>query len=109
MQTGEIFFNNTIHNVEFPSPEEEVLPSVRWGAIDAFPSPAYWAYHVMAKRARGSFVHHRLGVTLREEICACLLGGHGIPASVGLAAFERLRQEGFFENNTPNLNDLVEV
>lgn len=109
MQTGEIYYNNTIHNIEFPSPEEEVLPSVRWGAIDAFPSPAYWAYQVKAKQLRGGFVHHRLGATFREEICACLLGGYGIPASIGLAAFEHLKREGLFENNTPNLKEIVEM
>jgi N-glycosylase/DNA lyase len=35
--------------------------------------------------------NHCLGETLEEEVVACLLGGHGIPAEVGLAAFERLR------------------
>jgi hypothetical protein len=34
--------------------------------------------------------HYKLGRTLREEVLACLLGGYGIPAEVGLAAYQRL-------------------
>ncbi|WP_229506768.1 8-oxoguanine DNA glycosylase [Pseudoduganella rivuli] len=33
---------------------------------------------------------------MREEVGACLLGGHGLPASVGLAAFEIMREHGAF-------------
>ncbi|MBQ1500343.1 MAG: hypothetical protein IIZ38_18705 [Sphingomonas sp.] len=35
--------------------------------------------------------HYRLGRSLREEVLACILGGYGIPAEVGLAAYGRLR------------------
>ncbi|MDO8289232.1 MAG: hypothetical protein Q7T44_08450 [Parvibaculum sp.] len=35
---------------------------------------------------------------MAEEVAACLLGGHGIPATVGLAAFEKLRNLGAFHN-----------
>lgn len=31
---------------------------------------------------------------MQEEVAACLLGGYGIPAEVGLAAYERLRTRG---------------
>lgn len=33
----------------------------------------------------------RLGETLQDEVVGCLLGGHGAPAEVGLAAYHRLR------------------
>ena len=38
-----------------------------------------------------------MGRTLAEEVGACLLGGHGIPAKIGVAAFERLRGLGVFD------------
>jgi hypothetical protein len=38
-----------------------------------------------------------LGRSLREELAACLLGGFGMRAEVGLAAFRRLRAEGLLE------------
>jgi thermostable 8-oxoguanine DNA glycosylase len=45
---------------------------------------------------------HNLGETLEEEVVACLLGGHGIPAEVGLAAFERLRSRGLITAPCPD-------
>jgi thermostable 8-oxoguanine DNA glycosylase len=35
--------------------------------------------------------HFRLGRSIHEELLACLLGGYGIPAEVGLAAYDKLR------------------
>ena len=42
------------------------------------------------------------GRTLEEEVAACVLGGHGIPAEVGLAAFERLRDRGLISEPSPS-------
>ncbi len=80
--------------VDLPPPDSEVLPGVRWGAIEAFPTPAYWAYQVFARRLCGSPARYRLGTSLSEEVSACLLGGHGIPANVGVAAFRKLQSLG---------------
>ena len=46
------------------------------------------------RRLTGKPPGYRLGRTLAEEFAACLLGGHGIPAPVGIAAYERLRERG---------------
>ncbi len=40
---------------------------------------------------------YRLGGTLAEEVAACILGGYGLPAADGDAAFQRLRSLGAFE------------
>lgn len=82
--------------VELPPADREVLPGVCWGAIEAFSTPAHWAYQVLARRIESRVIRYRLGNSLREEVGACLLGGHGIPASVGVAAFEQLRAKGAF-------------
>lgn len=95
-QRGAVFLGPTVVQFELPSPEAQVLPGVPWGAIDAFPSPAYWAYQVLARRVSGAPIRYRLGETLAEEVGACLLGGHGIPSSVGLAAFRQLKGRGVF-------------
>lgn len=95
-QCGAVILNTATVQIELPAPDKEVIPGVPWGAIEAFPTPAYWAYQVLARRAKGTRINYRLGSTLREEVGACLLGGHGIPASVGLAAFEALRAKGAF-------------
>lgn len=86
--------------IELPAPAEEVLPGLRWGAVDAFPTPAYWAYQVLARRISGSPLRYKLGDTLEEEVAACLLGGHGIHAGTGLAFFRWLRVQGAFARAT---------
>ncbi|WVV48428.1 hypothetical protein THH46_04355 [Pseudomonas sp. NA13] len=91
MQLGAIFMDHVVFNVELPQAEAEVLPGVPWGAMEAFPSPAYWAYQVYARRLTGNRINYKLGATLKEEVGACLLGGHGIPANVGIAAFHHVK------------------
>lgn len=54
-------------------------------------TPAYWAAQCWMWEL-GEPDHFRLGRSLAEETLACILGGHGIPAEVGLAAYRRLRQ-----------------
>lgn len=96
----------TIH-LELPPAKAEVMPGVKWGAVEAFPTPAYWVYQVFANRVLGGPPEYKLGRTLTEEIGACLLGGHGIPASVGLAAYEHLRVHGAFGVKPPSESQLL--
>jgi len=100
-QTAAILTPTGTIQVELPSPEALLIRNVKWGAVDAFPTPAYWQYQVIARRLAGQPARYKLGRTLVEEVAACLLGGHGIPAQVGIAAYERLRQLGAFVNATP--------
>lgn len=80
--------------IELPAPELQAMPGVNWGSVDAFPSPAYWAYQVIARRICGQTIRARLGESLIEEVAACILGGHGIPARLGVAAFHCLKAGG---------------
>lgn len=108
MQLGAIFMNQVVFNVELPKAEAEVIPGVPWGAIEAFPTPAYWAYQVYARRLTGNRINYKLGATLKEEVGACLLGGHGIPANVGIAAFYHVRDRGAFGDQPPSEETLLE-
>ena len=101
MQLGAIFMDQAVFNVELPQADAEVIPGVPWGAMEAFPTPAYWAYQVYARRLTGDRINYKLGATLKEEVGACLLGGHGIPASVGLAAFRHIKERGAFGDQPP--------
>lgn len=94
IQTAAILTRTGSIQVELPSADAEVTDGVRWGSVVAFPTPAYWAYQVVARRLVGTPAGYRLGRTLAEEVAACLLGGYGIPATVGLAAYERMRERG---------------
>lgn len=62
---------------------------LEWGGADEIGSPAYWASQAWMWGEEYP-THYKLGRTLREELLACLLGGYGIPAEVGLAAYELL-------------------
>lgn len=87
--------------LDLPAQTAEVLPGVRWGSPAEFFTPAYWKaqswFTVIAGRRSAS---HAVGDTLREEVAVCLLGGFGIPAEVGLAAFEHLRSRGILKRNS---------
>lgn len=107
-QSAAVFTGAAVVQIELPSSDTFVLPGIPWGPIEAFPTPAYWTYQVMARRITGISPRHRLGSTLAEEVGACLLGGHGIPASVGLAAFQRLQALGMLAN-TPTETEIFDV
>lgn len=107
-QRGAVIIGPTIINIDFPSSEQDVLPGVKWGQIEAFPSPAYWAYQVFARRLEINAINYKLGQTLKEEVGACLLGGHGIPAAIGIAAFNMLKSYGAFETESPSEDCLYE-
>ncbi|ATH80456.1 8-oxoguanine DNA glycosylase [Ectopseudomonas mendocina] len=102
MQRGVVFVGSKIYSRDFPDATSEVLPGVIWGLIEAFPTPAYWTYQVWANEQEPQPLNYKLGATLAEEVGACLLGGHGIPANVGLAAFAHLRNLGAFEGEVPS-------
>ncbi|MGO1073825.1 8-oxoguanine DNA glycosylase [Lysobacter sp. CA199] len=106
MQRACVMLANAQVSIELPAQDAEILPGVHWGRVDAFPTPAYWAYQVIARRIESQTIRYKLGTTLREEIGACLLGGHGIPASIGLAAFEHLKQKGAFAGDPPDEQNL---
>ncbi|MHA3886789.1 8-oxoguanine DNA glycosylase [Stutzerimonas degradans] len=108
MQLGAIFLDQAVFNLELPKAEEEVIPGVPWGAMEAFPTPAYWAYQVYARRLTGNRINYKLGATLKEEVGACLLGGHGIPANVGIAAFHHVKERGAFDEHPPSEETLHE-
>lgn len=107
-QTAAVILGPTVVHVELPSKDEPVFAGLTWGAVDSFPTPAYWAYQVFARRVMGTTIRSRLGETLAEEVCACLLGGHGIPASIGVAAFRAVRAKGLL-SRTASESELFDL
>ena len=77
---------------ELPPPDQVLdVTGMQWGLAEELCSPAYWAAQAWMWEVEEPD-HYKLGRSLEEEVMACLLGGYGIPAEVGLAAFERLRK-----------------
>lgn len=87
-------FGDEIRSLVLPPAEAEVLPGVHWGRFDTLFTAAFWAGRLWLHQETNTSASFRLGDTLAEEVVACLLGGHGLPASVGLAAYRRLREAG---------------
>ncbi len=108
MQLGAILTDQVTFNLELPKADAEVIPGVPWGAMEVFLTPAYWAYQVYARRITGNRINYKLGATLIEEVGACLLGGHGIPANICLAAFHHLKARGAFVDQPPSEETLLE-
>ncbi len=75
--------------LNLPDATAAVWPGLLWGRFDQPLTPAFWASQAwMANPARDE--SYRLGRTLTEEVVYCILGGHGAPAEVGLAAASRV-------------------
>lgn len=89
--------NGNIEILEIPGSKDEILPGIPWGDHTNLFTPACWRTQLWFEQDSNVFKSHRLGKTLAEEISACILGGYGIPAEVGMAAFYKLRSKGVFE------------
>ena len=87
--------------LHLPAPDKEVLSGVHWGRVDELMTPAYWKGQCWQAERLGWHSTYRLGGDLREEVAACLLGGWGMPAELGLAAFRHLRDRGLLRAPTP--------
>ncbi len=79
-----------------------------WGQPHQLGTAAFW---VTQTRERSPSLDHRIGErTLAEEVVACLLGGYGLPARIGLAAFRAVRAAGLIATDpAPNCAALERV
>jgi hypothetical protein len=91
MQQVSMFTRSGLATRTLPAPEQPIgIGRIRWGRHEQLCTPAYWASQAWMLEMEEPD-HYRLGDNLAEEALACLLGGHGIPAEVGMAAYYRLR------------------
>jgi thermostable 8-oxoguanine DNA glycosylase len=86
-----------VEELQLPSADVEIMRGVRWGKFDEFFTPAFWVSRAWIDGESSGFTNYSIGRSLREEVAACLLGGHGMPAELGLAAFRRLRDRGLLD------------
>lgn len=93
-----------------PNREAYVMPGIMWGSFDELMTPAYWRGQTWQHEQLGNYKNFRLGRSLREEVAACLLGGFGMKADLGLLAFDRLREAGLLTETplAPDIESLLE-
>lgn len=97
VQKAFIKSGRTLIHLDIPPADEEVLPNTKWGDVAGFPTVAYWLFKVLEQRLTSTRIKYKLGNSLLEEVGACLLGGHGIPAANGIAAFEHMKSKNVFD------------
>lgn len=69
-----------------------------WGPYWVFGTASYWISQYRSRFGQTPIGGQALGGSLLEETAACILGGYGIPAEVGLAAFRRLQKARVLRN-----------
>jgi len=96
--------NGGIDQLQLPEPGTDILPGVPWGKFDEFFTPAFWVSRAWIDGDSSPHIEYTLGRSLREEIAACLLGGYGMPAEVGLAAFHRMRDRRLLDGTSSQID-----
>jgi thermostable 8-oxoguanine DNA glycosylase len=79
---------------DMPASDALLRSGIAWGRFDELFTAAYWCGQTWQAELHGFYRDVTLGRTLVEETAACLLGGYGMPAEIGLAAYRRLRDRG---------------
>jgi thermostable 8-oxoguanine DNA glycosylase len=98
-----------VRSLLLPAATEQLVSNVCWGHVDELFTPAYWAVQAWLDSETRKYSAFRLGNTLKEEVCACLLGGYGIPAEVGLAAYEAIKNEDLLSEVCPSETSIRSV
>jgi len=93
----------TLRHLEtfLPNEDCELLPGIKWGHYCQLYTPAFWKFMYLSSGIPNEQTYHRLSSTVIEEVVACLLGGFGMPAELGIAAFKRLQDENLIDPGTP--------
>jgi thermostable 8-oxoguanine DNA glycosylase len=93
---------------EFPDPNDQLMPGIKWGCYTELFTPAYWKVQYLMHNFNNIFnINYKLGSNLLEEVVACLLGGFGLKAEMGLAAFQRLKMRKQIQQGM-NFDEILE-
>src|SRR5262245_32169997 len=84
--------------VRLSMPDGEVV-EFEWGRYWQFGTAAYWITQYWRRFGDRPLLALAIGRSLLEETAACILGGHGVPAEVGLAAFRAVRDAGLLDGS----------
>lgn len=85
-------------SMEFPDPDEELLPGVSWGKPEVFFTPAFWKARYHIEEAHKNHSQVTLGESLVEEVAACLIAGHGVSGEDGISVYRQMKDEGYWSS-----------
>lgn len=100
MQTMYVLAFGETYRRDMPPADALLASGIAWGHFDELFTAAYWCGQAWQADLLGLYRRIRLGRSLAEETAACLLGGYGMPAEMGLAAFERLRTRSLLSSSS---------
>ena len=95
MQICKYIRSDVLCEARLPSEDAPLFKNIKWGSFTKTFTPAYWKMQIIMSGTcnRGSN-GYRTAVDLSDEVCSCLLGGYGVSAEVGYAAYRKLKQYG---------------
>ena len=101
--------SGVLREERLPPEDAVVLRRIRWGSFSKAFTPAYWKMQIVMceHNRRVNHERYRMATTLSDEICFCLLGGFGISAEIGYAAYLKLKQSGLTSPCKVELFDIV--
>ncbi|MCY4420115.1 MAG: 8-oxoguanine DNA glycosylase [Gammaproteobacteria bacterium] len=108
MQIKTHFEDGKCFECNIPDENEEVMHGVLWGCASKPFTPAYWRLICITNNAVHKQSIYHLGTSLKEEVVACLLGGHGITGELGLAAYNHLRLNHVLDADCPYTAEQIE-
>lgn len=113
MQTLHEFTAGVWHEIHIPSAGVPLrhFPELKWGAAGQLFSPAFWRHQhwTEVELKPHNRKRYRIGESLLEEVVACVLGGHGLPAECSLAYYEVIRGLGLFSHPPSNVSEVHRI
>lgn len=91
--------DDVYYECNIPEHNAQVLPGIDWGHAGTPFTPAYWRLVSIVNAKKNNSTNYHLGKSLKEEVIACLLGGHGITGELGVAAYHHLINKGILEKD----------
>lgn len=93
-----------------PDPHVKIFENITWGRFDEFFTPAFWSAQTwFFELQKDTALNYTLGNTFKEEVIACLLGGHGIPSEIGIAKFNQFIENQIFSKSNISLKEIENI
>ena len=86
--------SGVLYEKRLPSEDTVIFRDLKWGSFTKVFTPAYWKMQIIMGGVDPKRDGFRTALDLSDEVCFCLLGGYGISAEVGYAAYRKLKQYG---------------
>lgn len=110
MQIAYCYKDNHEYSLWLPDEQEKIMGTLKWGKFEEFFTPAYWCAQAwFLDLNNATLLQYKLGHSFKEEVVACLLGGHGIPSEIGNAKFQQFTDSNILDEYNISYNDIESI